>query len=62
MGCATQEEIAKEIGYSQQAIGEFVNLLQNTGTGTNAVSGKSLANLPLIPDSVPQELQKEKGT
>jgi hypothetical protein len=57
MACATQEEIAKAIGYSRQAIGEFVDLLQNAGKRTGSFSGISTENPPLIPEALPREFE-----
>jgi biotin operon repressor len=44
MACATQEAIAEAVGYSRQAIGEFLEMLQNAGNTFQPVSGISSEN------------------
>jgi hypothetical protein len=44
MSCHSQQEIAEEIGYSRQAIGEFEDSLRNAINGTDAENGASSEN------------------
>jgi hypothetical protein len=56
MSCATQEEIAHAIGYSRQAIGEFLDSLQYARNETGGVSGILSENGELIVDGEPRAL------
>ena len=47
LSCYGQDEIAKEIGYTQQAVGEFVKILQDTKNGTGAENGELAENQQL---------------
>jgi len=51
LACSSNREIAKEVGYSEAAISEFVDSLQNVRNGSRAVSDVSSENLTLTPEA-----------
>lgn len=53
--CYSQQEIAEEVGYSRQAVGEFENLLRSAINGTGAENGVSSENEALT------NLQQNRG-
>ena len=69
MACASQKEIAEAVGYSEPTIREFLDLLQNSGNGTDAVSAVLSENDELalealleFDESVDEEAEEESNS
>jgi len=59
MACYGQKEIADQVGYSRQAVGEFLDLLQDAGNGTGAENGQPSKNPPLAKTAGGREFDEE---
>jgi hypothetical protein len=59
MECRTQDEIAEAVGFSRQAIGEFLNSLQDARNGTGAESS-DLSENPQLTSEADREFDEDE--
>jgi ParB-like chromosome segregation protein Spo0J len=60
MACYSQDEIANTVGYTRQAVGEFLNSLQDAKNGTSAENGELAENPALTFSADDREFDEDE--
>ena len=60
MACYSQQEIAEAVGYSREAVKEFVNFLQDGRNGTDSENANSSENPQLASEADAREFDEDE--